>query len=134
MVSNFRKNRKIVSPKGIFLSVFFTALFLIVIGFLLITNLKIGQRRSEAISRAEYLKSEIKRLAEKNKELKENFAQAQSREYLEKVAREQLNLKAIGEEVVVISKENQGEKENDKKEGNNFINPRTWWDWLKSKF
>ena len=85
-------------------------------------------------ARIESLRKEIQILEEKNKELKEEISQSGSEEYLEKVAREQLGLKAPGEEVIVINKEEKEEQPEIKQNEKNFWNPKSWWEWLKSKF
>ncbi len=100
---------------------------MLVIGFLVTTNIKISRRRAELTNRIETLKQEIGILEGKKEELKEKISQAGSEEYLEKVARDQLDMKAPGEEVVVVTKEEE-EKEEEEKE------KRGWWEWIKSKF
>lgn len=122
MIAKFRRKKKISSWKNIFFSVLFGVLFLLVIGFLIVTNLKINQRRAQLTTRITSLKEEIEILEQKSQELKENISQAEGEEYLEKVAREQLGLKAPGEEVVVITGEREEEKEEVKEE------EKTWWE------
>ncbi len=60
-----------------------------------------------------------------------------SREHLEKIAREQLGMKNPGEEVVVISKEEEDEFSSERsledEEKQTFWNPKYWWEWLKGK-
>jgi len=105
---------------------FFAALFVFIIGFLAITNLKIKQRREELSVRIATLKQEVALLEEKNEEIKERISQSESQEYLEEVARDQLSLKAPGEEVVVVKKEEQEEEEEIKEE------KKSWWEKFKS--
>ena len=126
MIAKFRKKKKLSSWKNIFFSILFKVLFLLVIGFLIVTNLKINQRRAQLTARTASLKEEIEILEQKNQELKENISQAGGEEYLEKVAREQLGLKAPGEEVVVITGEREEEREEVKEEEG------TWWEKFKS--
>ncbi len=126
MIAKFRKKKKRSSWKNIFFSMFFIVLFILVIGFLFITNWKINQRRVELTNRIETLKQEVAILEEKNQEIKERISQTESQEYLEKVARDQLSLKAPGEEVVVVKKETEEEKEEVKEE------EKTWWEKFKS--
>jgi len=126
MIAKFRKKKKPSSWKNIFFSILFKILFLLVIGFLIVTNLKINQRRAQLTARTASLKEEIEILEQKNQELKENISQAGGEEYLEKVAREQLGLKAPGEEVVVITGEREEEKEEVKEEEG------SWWEKIKS--
>jgi len=126
MIAKFRKKRKKSSWKNIFFSMFFVMLFVLIIGFLVITNLKIKQRREELSARIAALKQEVALLEQKNQEIRERISQSESEEYLEKVARDQLSLKAPGEEVVVVKKEAEEEKEEVKEE------EKTWWGWIKS--
>jgi len=128
MVSRFKKNKKRNSKRDIFFSIFLGVLLVLVIGFLINTNMKISRRRAELTNRITTLKQEIGILEGKREELKERISQAGSEEYLEKVARDQLNMKAPGEEVVVITKEDEEEKEEEEKE------KKGWWEWIKSKF
>jgi len=108
--------------------VIFSTLILGAIVFLIVTNVKINKRRSKMISEINILEEKVKILEEKNKELKEVEVETKSDDYLEKVAREQLDLKKPGEEVVVIQKEltfteGFGEAGEEKE---------TWWDKIKS--
>lgn len=134
MITNFGRKKRAVSGRNIFFSVLLGILLIIVIGFLVSTNIRIKQRREKLISRIENLKNEIQILEEKNKELKTKISQSETKEYLEKVAREQFGLKAPGEEVVVISKEkSEGEEGVELKKEKSFWDPRRWWEWLKNK-
>ncbi len=99
---------------------------MLVIGFLIVTNSKINQRRAQLTTRITNLKEEIEILEQKNQELKENISQAGGKEYLEEVARDRLGLKAPKEEVVVITGEKEEEKEEVKEE------EETWWEKFKS--
>ncbi len=141
MVSRFRKNKKIHPPKfrkakfrraspkrDIFFSILLGALLVLVIGFLIVTNIKINRQRTELTDRIATLKQEIGILEGKREELKEKISQAGSEEYLEEVARDQLDMKAPGEEVIVITKGDEEDKEEEEKE------KRGWWEWIKSRF
>ena len=126
MIAKFRKKKKRSSWKSIFFSMFFVLLFIFVIGFLFITNWKIKQRREELTARIETLKQEVSILEEKNQEIKERISQSGKEEYLEEVARDQLSLKAPGEEVVVVKKEPSFVEASEDKE-----EEKSWWDWIK---
>ena len=134
MLSKFKKNKKASFFRDLFFSVFIIIFILLIVGFFIITNWKINKKRAVLTARVESLRKEIQILEEKNKELKEEISQSGSEEYLEKVAREQLGLKAPGEEVVVINKEEKEEQPEIKQNEKNFWNPKSWWEWLKSKF
>jgi len=124
MIAKFRKNKKSFSAKSFLVSLFLIIFCLALIVFLSITNWKINQRRSELRTMLDQLKAQVQALEEKNKQLKENISYVQSQDYLEQVAREQLDMKKPGEEVVVIQKEEQESKETKEK--------KTWWDIIKS--
>ncbi len=125
MIAKFRKKKKRSFGRNIFFSVLFGVLLLLVIGFLFVTNWKIKQRRAELAARTAALRQEIAILEQKNQEIKDRISQIEEGEYLEKVARDQLGLKAPGEEVVVVQKEEEEEKEVEEKE-------KTWWEKFKS--
>jgi len=126
MVAKFRKKRKRKSSRNIFFSILLGVLLLLFIGFLVVTNLKISRRRAELTAKIAVLKEEIQILEQKKEELKENISQAGSEEYLERVAREELGLKASGEEVVVIIRAEEGDKEGAEGE------KKGWWEKIKS--
>jgi cell division protein FtsB len=127
MIAKFRKKKKRSSWKSIFFSMFFVLLFIFVIGFLFITNWKIKQRRVELTNRIETLKQEVAILEGKNQEIKERISQSGKEEYLEEVARDQLGLKAPGEEVLVVKKEPAfAEVSEDEEE------EKSWWEKFKS--
>jgi len=128
MISRSRKNKKRNFRKDIFFSILFGIFLVLIIGFLITTNIKIGKRRAELANRIATLRQEIGILEGKREELEEKISQAGSEEYLEEVARNQLDMKAPGEEVVVITKGDEEEKEEEEKE------KRGWWEWIKSKF
>jgi len=110
MVTQLRKSKKDFS-QTIFFSALLAALILVVIGFLVISNWKINQRRAELNSKIEALKKEIQILEEKKQQLQAGISKAGTRDYLEKVAREQFGLQYPGEEVVVITKEKKEKQE-----------------------
>jgi len=127
MIAKFIKKRKRSSWKNIFFSMLSVVLFILIIGFLAITNMKIKQRREEFSVRIAALKQEVALLEQKNQEIKERISQSESEEYLEEVARDQLSLKAPGEEVVVVKKESSSAEASENKE-----EEKSWWDWIKS--
>lgn len=111
MLSHLRQNKKGRDIKDILKSLFLWFLVLSILGFLGFTNFKIKQRRESLAKVAEALKKQIEEIELKNKDLEEKIAMADTKEYAEELARTQFNLKAEGEEVVVISR-SESEKEN----------------------
>lgn len=99
------KKRKI-KRAGNFQNVFFPILIGIFIfaiaGFLIISNLKINQKRTESINKIEELKKDIRLLEERNEQLKAGIRQTiESDAYWEAKIREQ-GYKKPGEEAVVV--------------------------------
>lgn len=123
-----RKNLKSKSSfKSLILSVFLGIFAITAIGFLVSTNWKIYKNKADSQTKAVKLKMEAEALEKINGELNKSLDYVKSDEYLEKVAREQLDMKKPGEEVVVIQKENARQKNEQEKN-------KTWWEKLKSIF
>lgn len=116
-----------------FFNLLFIFLFLIS-GFLIFTNINIGLRRMELVKRINFLRTEVQTLEEKNRELKRDIARADTKDFLEERAREELGFQLPGEEVVVISPiqaraggEGEGGEENGRR-GRGFW--QEFWNWL----
>lgn len=116
----FKKSR----PK--FPALFFGIILLLMVGFLGLSNFKINKKRTEFNSRLQILAPKIQDLKKRNQELEEKISEIPTEDYLEEVAREKLNLKLPGEEVVVIKKEEESPTST-REEKNNF-GPQNWLD------
>jgi len=91
----------------------------LIVGFLISSNWKVNQRRTELQAKADALKKEIEILEKRNQELRSGISNIQKEDYLEEAAREQFNLKKPGEEVVsVLSPEGKEKKVETQKEKN----------------
>lgn len=101
MISKSRRIRKGNSHQTIFFSILIGSLLVLVIGFLIFSNLKISQRRADLTARIEDFKKEIQILEKKNQELRAGITQTESESYWEERAREQ-GLVREGEKQVVI--------------------------------
>lgn len=110
MITKKTKRRK--SYPAILFS-FFSVIFVFgIVGFLIFSNWKTNQQRKEFNLRIEFLQQEISVLSEKKQELETLASQLGREEYLEKVAREQLNLQKSDEKVVaILSPEEEEDKE-----------------------
>jgi len=117
MIPKNRKLKKGNFSQPIFFSVFLAILVLVIIGFLVISNFKINQKRDELRSQIEALEKETRVLEEEKQRLKAGILEAQTEEYLERKARESLGLRKPGEEVVVVlpPKESQEDLKEEKK-------------------
>ncbi len=102
MIQKVKKFKKRETRQTIFFSLFLGFLILIIIGFLIISNWKINQKRVQFQSQIETLRREIQVLEEKKQELEAGISQTKREGYLEKEARERLGLKKPGEEVVAV--------------------------------
>lgn len=90
-----------------------------IFGFLSFSNARLYQRRMDLSNQAGTLQNEVDRLDQDNKKLHNRLEQAGTQEYLEKTARERLNLKKPGEEVVaVIAPRETGEEQEKSAEKN----------------
>ena len=126
MIAKFRKNKKLQSFKNNLFLIMLAVVFVGLMGFLIVANVRINIKRGRYISQIEALKREIQNLEEKSADLKKGASQAESKSYLEKIAREQLGLKGAGEEVVIITEE---DKENEELMAEGYWNVKSWWNW-----
>jgi len=115
MIAKFRKPEKDSLGSKIFLILLFFFVIAI-IGFLVITNLKLGQKRKELHSRISFLEKEFISLKETSQKLKTQLSQISQEDFAEKILREKGMYKKPGEGVLVITKENE-KKEEKKEEG-----------------
>ncbi len=81
--------------------------------FLISGNIKLSKRRAELLLQINQLKEKVAQIEEKKKEVEKNIVQKNNKEFLEEIARDQLNLKKPGEKVVVVQKEENEEKKED---------------------
>ena len=98
---------------------------MLVVGFLVGSNLKMSHKRVELNSRLEELKTDYQALLEKKKQLQAQASQTGSKDYLEKEARERFNLKKPGEEVVTILP-SEGKEKSEERQEIKWWNPFTW--------
>ena len=135
MVSEFKKNKRKSNRKEILFWVLLVILSVSLIGVLAVANVRMNKKRTNYNARIEALRKEIQQVESKSEELKKDVAQAGSKEQLERIAREQLGLKSPGEEVIVITREEEEKekKEIEEKQDKNFWNPKTWWEWIIGK-
>ena len=104
------KNKKTVEYK--FISFVFSLAVIFLIVFLIISNLRIYQRRIDLKNQIREKEVEIKELSEKIKNIEKSEGDNIDDDFrLEKIAREQLLLKKRGEEVVYITIPEETEEE-----------------------
>jgi len=88
--------------KAIFPSIIIIILILFFAGFLIFSNWRIYQRRTDLTSQIQALEKQVQEVEKRNQELKAGISQLSDKGYLEEMAREKLGLKKPGEEVVVV--------------------------------
>jgi len=111
------------------ISIFFWAVFSIwFVVFLLYSNAKIFQKRTDLGRDLEKLDASVETLTKEKDLLKFRLGETYSQEYLEKVAREDLGMQKPGEKVVVIKKSGAGEESG--KEDNVLQNILNWFNSL----
>lgn len=96
-----RRIRKESPYQTIFFSVLIGIITFGLIGFLVISNWKINQRRAELQSKIESLKKEIQILEEKNQKLRAGILETTKESYWEERIRQE-GYKRPGEEQVVV--------------------------------
>ena len=90
---------------------------------MVVSNFKMGRKRTELNSRIENLRKEIQILEEKHEALQAQISETSKEYYLEKEARERFNLKKPGEEVVTILPQEETEEGQTERK---WWNPFTW--------
>ena len=101
-MSQLRKQKRQRDWQRIVFGGLFVALSLGIIGLLLSVNLKISQKKGVLTGQAEILGREFTEAKRRNEELKTDILQINTQDYLEKEARERMNLRKASEEVVVV--------------------------------
>ena len=127
MIAKDKKNKKRSFLKNVFFPTIAVIFSIFIIIFLSANDLLVTKERSALSLKINKLKARISQAKERNDELKNKISQAKSQENLEEIARDQLNLKKPGEEVVVIKKEDKEMEMRGKSE-----EKKTWWGIVKS--
>ncbi len=112
---------------------YFTAggiLFLAISALLIFADIKIYKEKQRLNAQLEGYKKQIQEIESRNKVLKEGITEANNDNYIEKVAREELDLQKQGEKVVTFVMPPQQPKEEKKQQ--NFIDIGVWLGWLSN--
>jgi len=126
MLAKNKKIKKGGNFKNIFFSILIGVFLLAMVGFLVVSNLKINQKRAELIDKIEEIKKEIRLLEERNEQLKAGILQTESDAYWEARLYEQ-GYKKPGEEAVVVLPPEDGQAVPAEQEKERiWWNPLTW--------
>ena len=98
--------------------------------FLFYSNIKMFQKRTDLDKNLESLDVTMQSLTEEKDSLNFSLGETNSDEYLERVAREDLGMQKLGEQVVVIKKE--ASNKNGSTSSNDFISNIA--NWIKGLF
>lgn len=112
---------------------------LIIVAAMLFADFKIYQRRQNLISQIDAYNKQIEEIKKRNESLKEQISKSDDKDYIEKIAREELDMQKEGEMVVSFVMPEQKSLEEQKTES--FFSANFWfgwlgqsWNWLKSRF
>jgi len=131
MIAKKRRKKKKEDLKNTIFLIFLGLTFLVLLFLSVYSNIRISKKRSYYLQQIKELKKEIEAAKKQKEAMQKILNRAESREYLEEIAREQFGLKAPGENVVIVSKEEEDNLEGKKgnkqeKEKIKIWDPRTW--------
>lgn len=130
MPADFKKRKNTHLFKKI-ATIFCGFLILFAFIFLAVADIKTYKKKKELNAQIENLKNKIAEIQNKNNSLQEGISQADDPQYIEKVAREELDLQKPGEKVVsFIMPENKNQNSNPVPK--NFL--QVWLGWLSGLF
>jgi len=121
-MTKFKKFKQKNKDKLLF-PILIAGLFL-VFALMVVSNLKINQKRKELNLKVKSLKNKVEELERKREELRSKIFQTKTEDYLdylEKIAREELNLKREGERVAAFPIIEQEVEENKANKKENFL-------------
>jgi cell division protein FtsB len=101
---------------------------------LILINFGLYQKKQELISKISNYKKQIQEIQKSNQVLQDNISKSNDKDYIEKVAREELDMQKNGEKVVAFVMPQQEQKPQDDQKNNWFGWIGQSWNWLKSKF
>ncbi len=99
MVTNFKKKKQVNPVKTLWITIGGVALAVIAI-VLIIANIRLYHTRQELNSQIKTLQNKVGEIKQQNDRLSQGIQNANDSQYIEKVAREELDLQKPGEKVV----------------------------------
>lgn len=135
MVSDFSKKRNKEDFKTNFLFQIGCVIFIAIIVFLVIINLRMYDKRKKLASQVSFYEDQIENIGKDIQSIKKDIDNADNIDYLEKIAYEQLGKQKPGEQSIIFITPEQEEPETN--EQHDFFMP-AWisnvWKWIKEKF
>ncbi len=126
MVPDFNKKQKRGFSKRNLYLIAGGILFLAVSALLIFADIKIYKEKQKLKTQLDVYKKQIKEIEDRNRALKEGIAEANNNDYVEKIAREELDLQKQGEKVVTFIMPPKQEKQEENTP--NFF--ESWFGWL----
>ncbi len=130
MVSNFKKKRK-TGPFNKFLLIVGAISISFLFVFLVVSNVKVYKKKQQLNAHVEDLKNKIENIQKQNDGLREGILKTDDPAYIEKVAREELDLQKPGEKVISFIKTENNKSQNNSQQKNIF---EYWLSWLGNIF
>ncbi len=138
MVANFLKkgNRGFFKNQLLFRTV--GIIFIIIIAMLVIFDFRIYQKKKELASQIASYQKQIEDIKKSSQTLKDEIANQNNKDYLEKLAYEQLGRQKPGEKEIIFIAPPAKVQVNSAQPDNFWDNFTSWigggWQWIKSKF
>jgi len=136
---DFKKKQKGKFSFNDFLFRFGAVAFIVVFAALLYADFKIYQKKQELTNQIKTYKEQIANLEERRETLKDEIANSDNPNYIEKIAREEVDMQKPGEKVVSFVMPEQEQPIAEVAEP--FFDIKNWlgwiskpWNWITSKF
>ena len=127
MISDSNKKQKREVFRRVFYFVGAAILFLVASAILIYADVKIYKEKQKLNAQLDGYKKQIQEIQDRNKSLKEGIVQADDSNYVEKIAREELDLQKPGEKVVTfVMPPQQPKEENKQQNAFDFKNLTGW--------
>jgi len=128
MIAESKKKKK-EKNYSLYFSIILGILVIVIIGFLVFSNIKMSQKKAALTERYAFLQEQLRLLEQRKKDLEAGISYQETEEYLEGVAKDKLNLRYEGEQVVSVVK-NEDNKDKIKEEENfwtKFLDKMKFW-------
>lgn len=139
MISDFNKKQKREFSANKLLLISGAILFLVITLLLFYANFKIYLKKQELTKQIDSYQKQIEEIQKKNKTLEEGIVKSDDKDYIEKIAREELDMQKEGEEVVSFEMPESSSAQEKRTEG--FWSINFWfgwigqsWSWIKNRF
>ena len=102
MIAESPKNKRQQKVKDKFFKILLSIFTLLILSALIFSNWKINKKRTEFQAKIRFLQEEIQRLGKEKEKYENKVLEIDKEEYWERYAKENLNLKKKGENVVAF--------------------------------